>query len=408
MQKLIIANLYHSNPIEISGFLVERYNKCLELFGLMPTKLKKFNIDAKGWSPEIAEEKNNVHYLNNGDANPHAIIISPLQKGMEVYEPFHHFDKELMDIIFENYESEIKDITKESAVCVDFNQQIDVFYETFDLLKYDKVTIHFHLINNLENIKKEQLQLVTTFNEGNNFVDEKLHQKILTSVKKYGDLRNRDLTLNDLEYQTSSFYTKAFGGVFVFKDFANPILIFESDEWRNKAIKNTTYEVVIFHIKDQHLIKTLKDYIAIYLSIENIDETERYQRIKNHIFAQMFSKTDHPMASILNNKLLFKNYLNKLDLEGRKRLMSVERYLEKLNSDKNTDIKNFINEDLLTALLQPHSSLLDEDFYLIWKLLTKIAPKDPLNMYKYDKGTFYKNFVTWNDSYKDWVIELIG
>lgn len=408
MQKLIKANLYHSNPIEISGFLVERYNKCLTLLGLIPTKLKNFTIDAKGWSPEIAEEKNTIHYLNNGDANPHSIIISPLQKGMDVYEPFHHFDKEIMDLIFDHYEAEIKDITKESALCIDFNQQIDVFYETFDLLKYDTVTVHFHLIDNLETIKKEQLQLVETFNEGNNFVNEKLHQKILTSVKKHGDLRHRDLKLKPLEYQTSSFYTKAFGGVFVFKDFANPILIFESDEWRNKAIKNTTYEVVIFHIKDQQLIKTLKDYIAIYLNIDNIDKTERYKRIKNHTFAQMFSKTDHPMSAILSNPLLFKNYLNKLDIEGRKRLMSVERYLEKVNSDKNTDIKNFINDDLLMALLQPHSSLLDEDFYLIWKLLTKIAPKDPFNMFKYDKSTFYKNFVTWNDSYKDWVIELIG
>ncbi|MCF6349619.1 MAG: hypothetical protein L3J23_01135 [Flavobacteriaceae bacterium] len=407
MQKLIQANLYQPNPIEISGFLVERYNKCLELLGLMPTKLKKFTIDAKGWSPEIAKEKKKTHYLNNGDANPHAIIISPLQKGKVVYEPFHSFDTNIMQLIFDRYEAEIKDITKESALCVDFNQQIDVFYETFDLLKYDKITIHFHLIDHLEKIKNEQLQWVKEFNSANNFVNEKLHQKILTSVKKYGDLRHRNLDLKPLKYQTSSFYTKAFGGIFIFKDFANPIMVFESNEWRDKAIKNTTREVIIFHIEESQLLKTLEDYVAIHLDLDKIVTTERYQRIKNHVFAQMFSKTDHLMADILNNKLLFKNYLNKLDIQGRKRLMSVERYLESVTINKNTNLNNYITRDFLEAMYQPHSSLLDENYYLVWKLLTKIAPKDPLNMYKYDKNTFYENFVTWSDSYKDWVVAHI-
>ncbi len=403
MQKLIKHNLYQPNPIEISGFLVERYNKCLALLGMMPTKLTNFTIDAKGWSPEIAKEKNKIHYLNNGDANPHAIIISPKQKGKAVFEPFHNFDTEIMAFVFKKYENEINDITKESALCLDFNQHIDVFYETFDLLKYDKIAIHFHLINDLGNIKKEQLQLVETFNKGNNFVDEKLHQKILKSVRKYGDLRNRNLVLQPINYQTTSFYTKAFGGVFVFKDFPNPVLIFESKEWHQKAIKNTTYDVVIFHIEENQLLTTLKGYVALSLNIEKTIVTERYQRIKKHIFAQMFSKTDHPIENILENELLFKNYLNKLDIEGRKRLMGMERFVE--NGSINMD--NYVNEDFVNAMYQPHSSLLDTDFYLIWKLLTKISPKDPYHMYKYDKNTFYKNFVTWDNSYKDWVINYI-
>jgi len=80
MQKLKQANLYRSELIPISGKLVERYNKCLTKLGFVPTKLKEFSIDGIGWSPEIAEEKDNLHYLNNGEANPHAILISPLQK----------------------------------------------------------------------------------------------------------------------------------------------------------------------------------------------------------------------------------------------------------------------------------------------------------------------------------------
>lgn len=407
MKKLKQAKLYQPNAIEITGFLVERYNKCLNLLGLMPTKLTSFTIDGKGWSPEIAIERGKVHYLNNGDANPHAIIISPLQKGKWIYEPFHSFDKELMDLIFENYEDEIKDITKESALTIDFNQGIDVFYETFDLLNYKNITIYFNLINDLHKIQKDQQVLVAKFNEGNNFVNEKLHKKILTSVKKYGDLRTRNLNLEALVYETSSFYTKAFGGVFVFKDFPSPILVFESKEWRDKAIKNSTYEVIIFHKDDNELLAKLKDYIVIEYNLDTIIKTERYKRVKKHVFSQMLKETQHPMQDILSNVNLFKNYLNKLDIDARKYLMCVERYVEKSDIDSSVKITTFIYEDILEAMYEPHSSLLEDEKTLIWKLLVKIAPKDPFNMFKYDRNIFYENYENWNESYKDWIIEYI-
>jgi hypothetical protein len=79
MQKLKVANLYRSELIPVSGKLVERYNKCLKKLGFSETKLTHFYIDGIGWSPEIAEEKENSNYLCNGASNPHGIIISPLQ-----------------------------------------------------------------------------------------------------------------------------------------------------------------------------------------------------------------------------------------------------------------------------------------------------------------------------------------
>ena len=64
MQKLKEANLYRSELIPISGKLVERYNRCLEQLGFKKTKLKTFSIDGLGWSPEIAEEKNDQSFFS--------------------------------------------------------------------------------------------------------------------------------------------------------------------------------------------------------------------------------------------------------------------------------------------------------------------------------------------------------
>ena len=91
---------------------------------------------------EIAEEKDDLHYLNNGEANPHGIIISPLQKGKPVYLPFHSFDRDMMKEVFKIHGEKINEITRDSAICVDFDQDIDAFYEPLDILKYENFLLY--------------------------------------------------------------------------------------------------------------------------------------------------------------------------------------------------------------------------------------------------------------------------
>jgi len=408
MDKLKAANLYRSELLPISGKLVERYNKCLVLLGFEPTKLKSFAIDGMGWSPEIAEKRKNPHYLNSGDANPHAIIITPEQKNKPVYVPFHSFDRDIMRLVFNTYEKKITDITRDCAICLDLDQFIDAFYEPLDLLKYDSMSIGFRLIDNLDGIQKEQLQLIDTFNEGSNFINEDIHEKLLNMAKEHGDLRNRDLKLPDLNFSTNSFYTRAFGGVYILRDFISPIVVFEDEKWYKEAIKDTYHDVIIFHIKQPELLTKLKDHLIINCDLEAVTQTERYDRIKKHIFSETLTKTNNPVKDILKDNTLFKNYLNRANIDVLKRVMGVERYLEKLERSNEFKIADLIDTDFYHALHEPHSSLEVKHQDLIWKLLVNITLLDPLHMYWYDKEQFYKTYDTWNDSYKEWVIDYIS
>lgn len=408
MQKLQLANLYRSELIPISGKLVERYNKCLVKLGFTETKLTAFSIDGIGWSPEIAEEKEDLLYLNNGDANPHGIIISPLQKGKPVYVSFHTFDREMMQYVFKTYEHKINDITRDCAICLDFDQSIDAFYEPLDVLKYDKVSIHFHLIDNLDTIQKEQQQLVEDFKKGNNFINETLQKQLLESALQYGDLRTRDLELHELEYTTNSFYTKAFGGVYLLRDFIKDIVVFEDEKSYKEAIKDTVYDVLIYHIEQPELMDKLRSHDIIECNLDKVVETSRYERIKKYELAKSIEKAQHPIQDILNDKLLFKSYLNKVDIESRKRVMSVERYLEKLETSNQYKIADIVDTKLFEALHQPHSSISAKYHDLLWKLLINVSSKDILFLYWYDKEQFYKTYDTWDDSMKDWVIETIS
>ncbi|MEZ4856059.1 MAG: DUF6638 family protein [Gelidibacter sp.] len=408
MQKLKDANLYRSALIPISGKLVERYNQCLTKLGFSPTKLTNFSIDGIGWSPEIAEEKKEIHYLNNGEANPSGIIISPLQQGNPIYNPFHTFDKDMMQEVFKTYADKINDITRDCAICIDFDQHIDVFYEPLDVLKYKDVSITFHLINDLDKIQKAQFQLIETFKAGNNFIDESLHQQLLASAKTYGDLRHRDLSLKALNFTTDSFYTKAFNGIYVLRDFIKPIVVFEDEKWYKEAIKDTTYDVLIYHISQPELMDKLRDYVIIQYDLEDVVTTKRYERIKKFMLSQALKNTQHPIKDILDDSVLFKSYLNKLDIETRKKVMSVELYLEKLETSNQYKISDIVDEKLFEALHEPHSSLEARHQDLIWKLLVTISPLDVLFLYWYDKEQFYKTYDTWDESLKDWVIEVIS
>ena len=407
MDKLIKANLYRSELIPISGKLVERYNKCLVKLGFTKTKLTSFSIDGIGWSPEIAEEKDEVFYLNNGEANPHAIIITPLQKGLPIYNPFHSFDVELMKLVFRKHAKKIQNITRDSALCIDFDQNIDVFYEPLDILKYQDVEIKFHLIDNLHKAKEEQLKLIETFHKDHNFIDENLHQKLLKSAKKYGDLRERDINLESIIYTSDSFYTKAFGGIYLLRNFITPILVFENKEAYKEAINDTTYDVLMFHISQPELVTQLRDHVIIECDLAKEVTSKRYERIKKFIFGEALKETQHPVNDILKDKMLFKSYLNKVDIKTRKKVMSVERYLEKKQINQDIKIKDIVDEEFYFSLHKPHSSLRPNHQDLIWKLLINIAPKDVLFWYWYDKEDFYANFKTWQESKKDWVVETI-
>lgn len=408
MQKLKQAKLYFSELIPVSGRLVERYNQCLKTLGFSPTQLTQFSIDGVGWSPEIAAEKETLRYLNHGEANAHAIIITPLQKGKPVYAPNHSFDRDLMKLVFNTYEQQINNITLDSAICIDFNQGIDTFYEPLDVLKYNTVTLKFRLMNALDKIQQQQFELIEKFRDGHNFINETIHEELLASAKTYGDLRHRDLSLPDLQFKVGSFYTSAFGGAYVLRDFISDIVVFKDQNTYKEAIKDTSYEVLMYHIEHDELVEKMRDHLIVECDLEAVVNTKRYDRIKKFELYKHLNKTAHPIKEIFDNPMLFKSYLNKIELAVLKKINGVEIYLERLERSNTYKLKDLVDQDLYHALHCPHSSLEPQHQDLIWELLVDIAPKDVLFFYWYGKAQFYKRYETWDESFKDWVIEVIS
>ena len=407
MKKLQDVGLYGGGLTLVSGPLVDRYNECLDMLGIKPVDLKRFHIDGIGGSPEISELLKDEYYLNLGDANSYGIIISPEQFDQPIYRPFHSFDRDLMYAVFTAYQREIKDITKDSAICLHIDQQLDTYYETYDLLKIKKVSVHFKISGDLDKNKAEQMALIEEYNQGNNFFQRDIQKKLLDSAKAYGDLRDRKVKLDPISVEVNSFYTKAYGGVFVLRDFIKDIMVFEAMETFTKSISNTTHEVMLFHIEHEELQKTLVDHLIIECNLNKAVDKPKYSRVKKHLLVEYLKDPNHPVEEILENEFLYKRYFNTLSEEERKLINGVEIYLEKIARSNEFKRKDLVDRRIFLALHEPHSSIEDEHRALIWKLLVKMMPIDPVSLYWFDKGSFYRMFPDLEESYQDWVVDRI-
>lgn len=407
MEKLKAAGLYGSKLVQLSGSLARRYNDCLAMLGVSPTALENFGVDAMGWSPEVAVEKGDNFYLNIGEANTNAIIISPEQRDKPVHMPSHSFDRDLMEAVFTAFAKVIKDITKDSAICVHIDQKIDAFYEPFDLLRYDKITVTFQLLNQLDKKQKEQFDLISMFKDGNNFIDREIHKKIIESGKTYGDLRSRKLNMEPIQLEVSSFYTRAFGGVFVLKDFIKDIMIFEDETVFKKAIQDTGHDIMLFHKDHDELMEILTSHLVIEGDLKRASKSSRYERIKKHRFSKLVRTLQHSYSEVLDSHFLFKKYIAELDLNIQKTLNGVDLYYQKVIINKELKKEDYIDNLYFKGLQEPHSSLEVELQALIWKLLVKIAPEDPIHLYWYDKAQFYEAYSDWPEGYQEWVIKEI-
>jgi hypothetical protein len=152
---------------------------------------------------------------------------------------------------------------------------------------------------------------------------------------------------------------------------------------------------------------TLTSHLVIDGDLKKASKSKRFDRIKKHRFVKASAEPTHPYTEILDSHFLFKKYVTQLDIETQKKLNGVELFFQKSIINKEIKQEEYIDSIYYKALHRPHSSLEEEQADLIWKLLIKIEPNDPLHLYWYDKAQFYEAYVTWPETYKDWVIQLI-
>jgi hypothetical protein len=394
---------YQQNLVEVSSpALVKRYNDALESLSLKPTKLSSFHVDSRGWSPEIAKEQNN-NYLSHGPANALAVILSPDQKDKPVYTPLTSFDKDVLQRYYAQFSSEIADLTRDIALCLELDHTPPSYLSPEDALTFQGVTVKTSA-GGFGDAVSEQAALVKTFLEDENaWSDASLRQNIIANAKAHGDLRGRaalpaDFTVNDI----SSFSAELFGGLFVLRPpRANSYLILKDKSEMPDRRKNT------FHLQDSKLLpKLLKEnLIAVDESYyrEHLDVlVGKFDALLADALFQLEPTLNFAKLSTAQRKQRISQYSGQLP----EVLFELESFMSKISTGAKIRSSE-LSRELIYLLLHPHSTTQEQEREVLWQLICQaqvlnVEPLDIVQLYQKDIAHFFQLYQSWPGVRQEW------
>lgn len=401
MNQLIKAGLFGRGLIHIDRpILVDRYNECLVDMGLKPTTLSKFQIDRMGWSPEVAEEQGNNYYLSHGEANPLAIILTPQQGQAPIYFPMHSFDWALIDQWFTLFRIPIADITRDTGIWLDIDNEVDIYAEPSDLLMVGEVFARVHCPNRLIERAVEQQKLVQRWiAEADGHTDADLIAALEHTAKRDGDLRRRHLTITDMPFlDILDFYSRKFGGVFALRSQGGQPLV---------IVRNESNQV----LRADELPATL-DVLPLLIERGYVETDVDWW--KDHLF-RLKVVAESFLVEVLDRhepELAFED-LN----EGRKRQL-VDTYRSELDM-YNTLVRArsklkagevpAVPAEVQVHLVHPSDTLSPESREVVWQLLTYLQGGRfvPL-FYRHQKTAFIEAFTQlWHTPRRSWALGRI-
>lgn len=406
MERLIKAKLFGAGLVDIdTEVLVLRYNECLEELGIHPTTLQSFRIDGMGWSPEIAQEKNNLFYLSAGIPNQMGIIVTPKQRNRPIYFPFHSYDKTLFEEYFKRFYREIIDITSWRGVALDIDQELTSLGSPLDLRLVDSIVVK-STTGKLEEIASAQKACVANLLEDEKaWLSQKLRAELVRLAKPYGDLRNRYTAIPEMNFgKIQSFYTRAFAGVFVIcTQENNKILLLE-----DKAIaESLSQEAQVFHIHDPKALRALSEIGLIEIRpawYQSYPQVLSY--LKESLTAEILCYSDPQINYAELNSMQKKQLLTALPTSKRDVLHELERFIKQLQSNTSAKLKR-LSSELQLLLMRPNRELPLNEQQVLRQYLHRLIQIDIIQMYADDKNFFFEQYKKWPESKRAWAVEKI-
>ncbi|MEJ2020342.1 MAG: hypothetical protein P8X51_19400, partial [Maritimibacter sp.] len=227
MKRLIQRGLMFGNLIRVdSPALVERYNRALKRLTGKTTALSEFHIDISGYSYEVGEELGDHLYLNPNGVNRLFILLSMEQKKAPLLNAQFSTSRGILVRFIEENEAKLFALTAQDAVAGELDNSVfeaSTPARLFDIRKITVVadTTQSHVANaRLLASKIEDFQA-----RDDAWYDDKLISEMIGLAKQTGDVTRNPIDLARPSYEQGNFWTALFGGLYVFRDVAEPMAI---------------------------------------------------------------------------------------------------------------------------------------------------------------------------------------
>jgi len=227
MMRLVRNGLMFGNLIEVSSpALVERYNRALKHLIDRETALTEFHIDIAGYSPEIGDEFGDMLYLNPKGCNQMFILLSTDQMKAPLLNSHFSTSRSILRQYIQENESQLFALTAREAVAGELMNSVFAISSPADLLHINQIEIEADTIQSHVAEADQLSGHIEDFMETEDaWWDDVLIAQMIELAKRTGNIQRNPVKLKNKTYIQGNYYTRHFGGIYVFRDVETPTVI---------------------------------------------------------------------------------------------------------------------------------------------------------------------------------------
>ena len=387
--------------------LIQRYNKALAAFGLEPTKLKSFQIDRTGFSPEIAEECGDYDYLDPNEVNRRFIILTPSQIDLPVVHTAFSNTSQLMFEFMSKNQRAIDALTIKDVIYGEIEDSVPKVNDIEDLLSINQVEFKVLSAEDVLGKAAELGKLVDRLKqEPDAWRDNAMLQRMVDLAKVCGDIRENALVPDQVIFRHNAYWTSHFGGLYVFVDPDMTTVI--SDPAAPGFRRSRPWQVSYLSINDaDKVFRFLAATGRLDLPRASWIEASGYLEHRAEMIVRALIRDAEPNRNLTDvDKVWLQTWIH-----GHADLIASDGNFPFLNAAKR-EIAQFGHlkiEDVpprqrfLVVRAKPEHP----DAWLTNQLISDFVPQDFVSRYVFNKPGFYKDYDGFSDAWRSHVVDVL-
>ena len=393
-------------PVE-EPHLIERYNKALKAFGLKPTKLKSFEIDRTGFSPQVAEEFDDYDYLDPNGINRRFIILTPSQRDLPVVHTAFSNTSQLMFEFMSKNQRAIDALTIKDVIYGEIEDSVSKVEDIEDLLSINQVEFRVLSAEDVLGKAAELGKLVDRLKqEPDAWRDDKMLEEMVELAKVCGDIRENTLVPDQVIFRHNAYWTSHFGGLYVFVDPDATTVI--GDPAAPGFRRSRPWQVSYLSIHDaDKVFRFLAGTGRIELPRASWVEQSGYLEHRAEMVVRSLIREAEPKRNLSDvDKVWLQTWIHSnADMINRDGnfpfLNAAKREIRQVGQLRLEEV--FPLQRFLVVRAKPDHP----DAWLTNRLISDFVPSDFVSRYVFNKQGFYKDYEGFSQPWREHVVDIL-
>jgi len=375
-------------------------------FGLKPTKLKSFQIDRTGFSPEIAEECG-ADYLDPNEVNRRFIILTPAQISLPVVHTAFSNTSQLMFEFMTKNQRAIDALTIKDVIYGEIEDSVSKVEDIEDLLSINQVEFKVLSAEDVLGKAAELGKMVDRLKqEPDAWRDDAMLKRMVELAKVCGDIRENALVPDQVIFRHNAYWTSHFGGLYVFIDPDVTTVI--SDPAAPGFRRSRPWQVSYLSIRDADAVfRFLASTGRIELPRASWIEQSGYLEHRAEMIVRGLIRDKEPGRNLSDvDKIWLQTWIHgHADLIARDGnfpfLNAAKREINQLGQLRIEDIAP--QQRFLVVRARPDHP----DVWLTNRLISDFVPSDFVSRYIFNKQGFYRDYEGFSQAWRSHVVDVL-